>query len=356
MHQETLRGFGFMAKEITTFGVMPSGEKAELLTLDNGIISCRIITYGAVLQSLFVPDKDGNPVDVVLGCDTLDAYRAHNDYMGAIVGRYANRIAKGKFFANGKEYTLAVNSGPNHIHGGVVGFSHSIWKVEELTDTCAVLSIFSGDGDEGYPGNLTLSVTYELSGRELRIKYNAVCDQDTPCNITNHAYFNLGGQDSGPVLDQMVAIYADYFTPSDADGLPTGILECVEGTPMDLRRPTRIGSHIDDKSFEQLRQSNGYDHNFAVSDGSGALRTAAWASSSKTGISMTVRSTYPGVQLYTANFLEENHPGKNGCVYGARHAFCLEAEFFPDSPNKEVFPGGMLKAGERYIHETHLSF
>lgn len=345
-----------MAKEITTFGVMPNGEKAELLTLDNGIISCGIITYGAVLQSLFVPDKDGNPVDVVLGCDTLDAYRAHNDYMGAIVGRYANRIAKGKFFANGKEYTLAVNSGPNHIHGGRVGFSHRIWKVEELTDTCAVLSIFSEDGEEGYPGNLTLRVTYELSGRELQIKYNAACDQDTPCNITNHAYFNLGGQDSGPVLDQMVAIHADYFTPSDADGLPTGILEPVEGTPMDLRKPTRIGAHIDDKSFEQLRQSNGYDHNFAVSDGSGMFHTAAWASSPKTGISMTVRSTYPGVQLYTANFLEENHPGKNGCVYGARHAFCLEAEFFPDSPNKKAFPGGMIKAGEQYIHETHLSF
>ncbi len=345
-----------MANKITPFGIMPDGEKAELLTLDNGIISCRIITYGAVLQSLFVPDKNGNPVDVVLGCDTMDAYRAHNDYMGAIVGRYANRIGNGRFHANGKEYTLALNSGPNHSHGGIIGFSHRIWTVEELTDTRAVLSIFSEDGEEGYPGNLTLRVTYQLNNRELQIKYNAVCDQDTPCSITNHAYFNLEGHDSGPILEQLVAIYAEHYTPADEAGLPTGILEPVEGTPMDLRKPTRIGEHIDDKSFAQLRQSNGYDHNYAVADCGGILRTAAWASAPGTGISMTIRSTYPGVQLYTANFLEENHPGKNGCTYGPRHAFCLEAEFFPDSPNKEAFPGGILKAGEQYIHETHLIF
>lgn len=337
------------------FGRTPSGEPVELLTLDNGILSCGIITYGAVLQSLFVPDKNGLPVDVVLGCDSLEGYISHNDYMGAIVGRYANRIARGKFTLHDQAYTLAVNNGANHSHGGIVGFSHRVWTVEDLTETQAVLALDSPDGEEGYPGHLQVKVFYTLEDRVLSIRYEAETDRDTPCNLTSHPYFNLAGHDSGSVLEQVVSINAQHYTPADETGVPLGRLDPVQDTPMDLRTPISIGTHIDD-SFVQLKQSGGYDHNYVVDGECGVLRPAASAASLQTGISMTIETTYPGMQLYTANFLEEKRPGKNGVTYGPRQAFCLEAEYFPDSPNHEAFPSAILKAGERYEHITRLVF
>lgn len=338
-----------------SFGKTPSGEAVELLKLDNGILTCGILTFGATLQSLQVPDRSGHPVDVVLGCDTVDAYLAHGDYLGAVVGRYANRIAKGRFVLNGQEYNLAVNNGPNHLHGGIVGFSYRVWQVEELTDTKAVLTLFSPDGEECYPGNLKVTVTYALEGKTLSIRYRAVCDQDTPCNLTNHAYFNLAGHDSGAVLDQEICLHAARYTPTDADSIPLGMEEPVAGTPMDLCRPTAIGAQIGE-SFVQLIQGNGYDHNYVVDGQPGVLRPAAWARSGATGITMRVETTMPGVQFYTANFIDQGREGKRGAVYGPRYGFCLETQYFPDAPNQPEFPSSILKAGETYDQTTCFRF
>lgn len=337
------------------FGVTRRGEAVDLLTLDNGVLSCEIITLGAALRALSVPSRTGHPVDVVLGYDTLEEYESRDGYLGAVVGRYANRIAAGRFSLNGREYTLAVNNGPNHLHGGVVGYSHRVWAVEELTDCQAVLTLESPDGEEGYPGALSLRVTYRLEGRALSLHYEALAQGDTVCNLTNHSYFNLAGQGSGPALDQLLTLHASRYTPADATSIPLGTLEEVAGTPMDFRSPTPLGQRIGE-DFEQLKLGSGYDHNYAVDGPMGVLRPAARAFSPKTGITMEVETTLPGVQLYTANFLEEGRPGKGGAVYGPRHAFCLETQFFPDSPNHPAFPSTVLRAGTRYDHTTRFVF
>lgn len=337
------------------FGATPAGEPVELLGLDNGTLRCQILTLGAALQTLEVPDGHGNRVDVVLGYDTLEDYLKYDGYLGAVVGRCANRIAKGRFSLNGKEYTLAVNNGPNHLHGGLVGFSHRVWQVEELTCDQAVLALSSSDGEEGYPGNLHVRVTCRLDGAALELRYEARSDQDTPCNLTNHSYFNLSGHSSGPVLDQEIRLFSQSYTPTDETSIPLGTVEPVAGTPMDLRAPTPIGAHIDD-SFIQLRQAGGYDHNYVVDGSMGVLRPAAWARSPRTGIVMETETTLPGVQLYTANFVEQGRPGKGGAAYGPRHAFCLETQFFPDSPNQPAFPSCILRAGERYEQVTRYGF
>ena len=337
------------------FGVTRRGEAAELLTLNNGVLSCEIITFGAALRALSVPDREGRPVDVVLGYDSLEEYENRDGYLGAVVGRYANRIAGGRFSLNGREYTLAVNNGPNHLHGGIVGYSYRVWTVEELTGCKAVLTLESPDGEEGYPGALSLRVTYLLEGSALTLRYEALAHGDTVCNLTNHSYFNLSGQGTGPALDQLLTLNASCYTPADETSIPLGTLEEVAGTPMDFRSPTPIGQRIAD-DFEQLRLGNGYDHNYAVDGPMGVLRPAARASSPRTGIVMEVETTLPGVQLYTANFLEEGRPGKSGASYGPRHAFCLETQFFPDSPNQPAFPSTVLRAGERYDHTTRFVF
>lgn len=337
------------------FGTTHTGELVELLTLDNGTLRCEILTFGATLRALEVPDRNGSRVDVVLGYDALEDYLTYGGYLGAVVGRFANRIARGRFSLNGRDYNLAVNDGPNHLHGGLVGFSHRVWQVEELAGDRAVLTLFSPDGEEGYPGNLNVRLTYRLDGAALELHYEAQCDQDTICNLTNHSYFNLSGQNAGPVLDQGICIHAQGYTPTDGTSIPLGTVEPVEGTPMDLRAPTPIGAHIDD-DFVQLRQAGGYDHNFVVDGPMGTLRPAAWAHSSQTGIAMAAETTLPGVQLYTANFVEQGRPGKAGAVYGPRHAFCLETQFFPDSPNQPQFPSCILRAGERYDHTTRYVF
>jgi len=337
------------------FGLTPAGEAVDLLTLDNGILSCHILTFGATLQALYVPDRKGCVTDVVLGYDTLEDYLTRDGYLGAVVGRYANRIARGRFTLNGQTYSLAVNNGPNHLHGGLKGFSHRVWTVEELTADIAVLSLFSPDGEEGYPGSLHVRVTYRLEGPTLSLRYQARSDRDTPCNLTNHAYFNLAGHSSGPVLDQEIQISAARYTPADSTSIPFGSLDPVEGTPMDLRVPTAIGAHIGE-AFQQLLWGRGYDHNYVLDGPAGTLRPAAKACSAKSGIAMEVETTLPGLQFYTANFIEDGWPGKGGAVYGPRHGFCLETQFFPDSPNQPGFPSAILTAGAEYDHTTRFSF
>ena len=336
------------------FGVTREGEEVRELVLDSGTLSCRIITYGAALRTLDVPGREG-PVDVVLGYDTLEEYETRGGSFGAVVGRCANRIAGGTFSLNGREYTLAVNDGPNHLHGGAVGYSHRVWQVEELTGSRAVLTLDSPDGEEGYPGHLRVRVTYALEGAALTIHYEGACDQDTPCNLTNHSYFNLAGQGSGPVLSQEIALCAASYTPADSTSIPLGSIDPVEDTPMDLRRPTPIGAHIGEV-FQQLEWGHGYDHNFVVDGRPGVLRPAAWARSGATGVVLEMETTSPGVQFYTANFVEEGRRGKAGAVYGFRHGFCLESQHFPDSPNQPRFPSCILKAGERYSQTTRFCF
>jgi len=340
---------------IVPFGTAPSGETVSLISLSNGILSCQILTYGATLRALFVPDRNNHPTDVVLGYDTLDEYVEHDTYFGATVGRFANRIANGRFILNGKEYALAINNAANHLHGGQVGFSDRVWDIEHIQPDTVTLSLFSPDGEESYPGNLTVKVTYQLTQSTLSIRYQAVCDQDTPCSLTNHSYFNLSGHNSGPVLDQEITIFARTYTPSNGDSIPLGTMDPVEGTPMDLRTPIAIGTQIHE-SFSQLEQARGYDHNFVVDGPIGTLRNAALAHSSQTGIAMLSRTTMPGVHFYTANYVAEGCPGKGGCYYGPRHGFCLETQHFPDAPNQPAFPCAILKAGQSYDHTTEFTF
>ncbi len=270
----------------TPFGIMPDGTTVERYTLTAGALRCGVITFGGSLQSLHVPSRTKTPVDVLLGFDTLEAYRTHGKSMGALVGRYANRIGGATFPLNGVTYSLAANNnGVNHLHGGLVGFNQRVWTVEEAGEDRLTLSLFSPDGEEGYPGNLTVRVTYTLTEQGLTIDYQAECDRDTVCNLTNHAYFNLSGHDSGPVLDQTIQLLADRYTPTDPLSIPTGEIAPVEGTPMDLRSPTPIGAHIKE-AFPQLLQAGGYDHNWIPNGKPGALRPIARAVSPVTGISM----------------------------------------------------------------------
>ncbi len=328
------------------FGHMPDGTPVEEITLRGRTfldqeITCGIITYGGAVRTLIVPDKDGNPVDVVLGFDTLEDYIAQDKYMGAIVGRYANRIGGAKFTLNGVEYELAANEGPNHIHGGRVGFDKKVWTVESLGENYVSLSLVSPDGEEGYPGTLRVKATYLLDRLgNLNFSYQPSCDKDTLCNLTNHSYFNLSGHGSGSVEDQHILLFADCYTPVGPGSIPTGEIAPVEGTPMDLRGEicslgAPIGTHIDD-DFEQLVLAGGYDHNWVLNGGFGSTSVArAW--SPKTGILMAVTSNMPGVQFYTGNYLDGCPRGKGGAAYGRRHGFCLETQHFPDSPNRPEF-------------------
>ena len=336
------------------FGVTPAGEPVERLELKKGGLSCAILTLGATLQALTVPDRDGNGVDVVLGYDTAEEYLTQDAYLGAVVGRFANRIAKGKFTLNGKEYSLAVNNGPNHLHGGIVGYSYRVWTVEELTADKAVLTLDSPDGEEGYPGHVTVRVTYTLLETGLEISYEAQSDQDTPCNLTNHAYFNLSGYTCPTVADHLTTIFATHYIPTDDTSIPLGQPAEVAGTPMDFRTPKTLGERVDD-DFVQLTQARGYDHCYVVDGQQGVLRRATEVFSPQTGIQMITETTLPGVQLYTANYLSDRK-GKGDARYAPRSAFCLETQFFPDSPNQPAFPSAILKAGETFHHVTRFLF
>lgn len=341
---------------VRPFGVLPNGEEVQEITLKNEHLSCQILTFGATLRSLCVPDKKGNAVDVVLGYDTVAEYVGGDGYLGATVGRCANRIAKGRFSLNGKDYVLACNDGNNHLHGGNVGFSHRVWDVAEVTEDSATLVLRSEDGEEGYGGNMTVSVSYELKGAGLYLHYEAVCDQDTLCSLTNHSYFNLGGHNSGDVLGQKITIHAENYTPSDVESIPTGKIDPVAGTPMDLREPTPIGAHVDE-DFWQLRQAKGYDHNFAVNDAVGTMKKVAEVTCEGSGIAMAVSTTLPGMHFYTANYIEETgRRGKGGCTYYPRNGFCLETQQYPDAIHHPTFPSAVLKVGEKFDHTTVFDF
>ncbi len=340
---------------ILPFGKTPKGETIHLIRLQNGKLYCEIITFGVTLRVLQVPDRNGKPVDIVLGYDTPDQYLSEEGYLGATVGRFANRIAKGSFTLNGQRYSLPINNGNNHLHGGTEGFSHRVWEIQSVTEDAVILCLTSPDGDQGYPGTLKATAEYILSDNALIIRHTAVSDKDTICSLTNHSYFNLSGHNSGSAMDQKIKLLANEFTPSDAESIPLGTILPVEGSPMDLRELRPIYTHIND-SYTQLKQAKGYDHNYIVDGACGVLRPAAMATSDLTGITMQVDTTLPGIQLYTANFINEGRIGKGNCTYGPRHAFCLETQYYPDAINHPNFPSPILKAGELYSHETVFRF
>lgn len=343
-----------------SWGQTPDGRAVELYTLNNRRgAEAQIATYGGAVVSLKVPDREGHFDDVVLGFDSLAGYLADKAYIGVLVGRYANRIAKGHFTLNNHEYTLAVNNGENSLHGGLVGFNQKVWQARPLptkNGASLELTYVSKDGEEGYPGNLSVRVVYTLTdANELRIDYSATTDKDTVINLTNHGYYNLAGQGSGDVLAHRLQLFAARFTPTDAGAIPTGELRAVRGTPFDFNAPHAIGERIN-QTDEQLKFGNGYDHNFVVDGRAGVLRRAARVSEPTTGRVMEVWTTEPGVQLYTANYLDGTEVGKGGKVYRQHFAFCLETQHFPDSPNKPAFPTTVLRRGARFHSTTIYKF
>lgn len=336
------------------FGKMPSGEEIDLYTLTNSKgLEAGIITYGARLASLKTPDRAGHLADIVLGFDTLDGFVKDNPYFGAIVGRYGNRIARGKFTLVGKEYLLAINNGPNSLHGGLKGFDKVVWKARDVSTAGAPgveLTYLSPDGEEGYPGDLMAKVTYALTdNNELRIELSATTNKATVVNLTNHAYFNLSGEPD--ILNHVLVLDANRFTPVDAGLIPTGELKSVDGTPFDFRKPAAIGARIG-QDDPQLKIGGGYDHNFVLNHAEGELGLAARVSDPKSGRVLEIQTTEPGVQFYSGNFLDGTLHGKGGAVYGKRSGFCLETQHYPDSPNKPAFPSTTLKPGDRYSSTT----
>jgi aldose 1-epimerase len=332
-----------------------NGEKVSLHFLRNkNNIEVAITNYGARIVALIVPDKNNQPTDVVVGFDSLQGYlNSTETYHGAIVGRYANRIARGKFSLNGKTYQLATNNPPNHLHGGPKGFNNQVWKVEDVRENSVRLSYFSKDGEENYPGNLNVSVTYRLSDHnEVIIDYKATTDQATVLNITAHPFFNLNEQGTGTIENHSLQINADSYTPVDETVIPTGIVT-VENTPFDFRNTKTIGQNINDEN-EQLKFGAGYDHNFVL-NGSG-LRTAGTAIGDKSRIVMETITDQPGMQLYTGNWMAGNNTIKYGLKDNHREAFCLETQHFPDSPNHPEFPSTVLNPGEVFRSTTIYKF
>ncbi len=343
--------------KMQSFGKTAAGEEVELYTLANSRgMEVGVITYGAIVTSMKVPDAKGRIVDVALGFDTLEGYILGPDpYFGAIVGRYGNRIAKGRFSLGGVEYKLAVNNGANALHGGLKGFDKQVWKAKPAGQSLE-LTYVSKDGEEGYPGTLTVTVTYTVTEQnELRIEYSALTDKETVLNLTNHAYFNLAGQGDGDILGHVVTINADRFTPVDAGLIPTGELRSVEGTAFDFRKPAAIGERVN-AAEEQIKLGKGYDHNYVLNGAGSALAVAATVTDPKSGRTLQVSTTEPGVQFYTGNFLDGTLKGKGGKVYQQRYGFCLETQHFPDSPNRPEFPPAALKPGTRFQSTTVFKF
>lgn len=328
---------------------------AECVRLENGGLSCEILTYGGALRCLNVPDRNGRSVDVVLGFDSLEDYMEQTGFLGALIGRFGNRIGNAEFELDGKRYELFKNDGANHLHGGRRGFDKRIWKIEARDDTKLALSLVSEDGEEGYPGRLEVYVLYELKEDALEISYRAFSDADTLCNLTNHAYFNLSGHDSGTVEKQLIKINASHYTPTDAGLIPTGEIADVTGTPMDLREPVVIGERAD-LDFEALRFGGGFDHNYAIDGADGTLRLAAVAESRETGIVLETWTTMPGVQFYSGNGMAGLPKGKNGAPYDRRWGFCLETQVYPDAPHHANFPSVLLKKGAEYRTKTVYRF
>ncbi|MBX2924148.1 MAG: galactose mutarotase [Chitinophagaceae bacterium] len=335
------------------------GKATDLYILKNSNGACAAITnYGGRIVSLVVPDKNGKPTDVSVGFKTVKEYQGPGDaYFGALVGRVGNRIAKGKFSLDGKEYTLATNNGPNSLHGGIKGFQAVVWDVVQSNDSTLSLSYLSKDGEEGYPGNLTTKVVYTLGAdNALKIAYTATTDKKTVVNLTNHAYFNLNGEGSGTILNHLVQINADKYTPVDATLIPTGKLEPVAGTPFDFTKPFAIGARLDTNTNQQLKNGGGYDHNFVLNEAGPSLHQAARATGDQSGIVMDVFTTEPGLQFYIGNFMSGKSSFKSGAKDDYRTAFCMETQHFPDAPNQKNFPSIVLEPGKEYTSTTIYKF
>lgn len=342
------------------FGVTKDGQTVTMYRLENAAGAyITVLDYGATLQSVVVPDRKGRLTDVVLGYDDAAGYENGTRSFGAVIGRNANRIAGGTFEIGGVRYQLEKNEKGNNLHSGSDRYNKRMWEAREIDEeeNSVTFALHSADGDQGFPGNFDVSVRYELSEEnEVILHYTGVCDEDTLVNMTNHSYFNLKGHDAGDVLDILLSIDADYYTPvADNASIPTGEIAPVQGTPMDFAERKPIGRDID-ADFEQLRFTGGYDHNYVLWDcGAGIARTAACAYSEATGITMEVITDTPGVQLYTANFLDGEH-GKGGAVYDKRSGLCLETQYFPDSINHENFASPLLKKGQTYNTVTIYKF
>lgn len=343
------------------FGKTADGKEVDVYVLANkNGVEATITNYGGIVISLKVPDRKGKFEDVVLGYDSLGGYETNKAYLGAIIGRYGNRIAHGKFTLDGVAYNLAHNDGDNSLHGGVQGFNKKVWEAKDVSTKAAAaleLTYVSKDGEEGYPGNLSVKVVYILTDQnELKIDYTAATDKDTVTNLTNHSYFNLAGAGSGDILGHEVTILADRFTPVDATLIPTGELRSVQGTPFDFRKPVAVGARIN-QDDQQLKFGRGYDHNWVLnSGGKDGPSLAARVYEPNSGRVLEVLTTEPGIQFYTGNFLDGTIHGKGDKVYNYRSGFCLETQHFPDSPNHPKFPSTVLKPGKPYRTTTVFKF
>ena len=331
------------------YGKMPDGTPIEIFTMSDGAYQARIATYGGIVVSLKAPDRNGKVADIVLGFDDADGYVANfngppNAFFGAIIGRYANRIAHGSFTLDGQKYSLPRNNGDNTLHGGPHGFNTVVWKAKPVADGVE-LTYVSKDGDAGFPGNLSAVVRYTLIKGDLRIEYSATTDKDTVVNLTNHSYFNLAGQ--GDILNHQLTLHASRFTPVDSGLIPTGELKSVESTPFDFRKATAVGARIN-ADDEQIHLGHGYDHNWVLDSGGAKLAEAAEVYDPASGRVLKVLTDQPGVQFYTGNFLDGSIKGKGGTPYGLHAALCLETQHFPDSPNHPDFPSTELKPGRSY--------
>jgi aldose 1-epimerase len=341
-------------------GATPQGEQIDRYTLTNshGVEVC-VINYGGNITSLSVPDRKGKPANIVLAFDSLEEYFVNSPSFGAIIGRYAGRIAKGKFTLDGIEYSLPINNGPNAIHGGIQGFSKVLWHAEPFKNAegeGVVFTYLSKDGEEGYPGNLSARVTYTLTDQnELIFDYQATTDKATPLNFTQHTYFNLAGDGAGDVLRHELMLNASQFTPLRDGLIPTGEIRSVQGTPLDFTRMTPIGARIYD-TYEQLTLARGYDQNFVINRNGGGLELAARVYEPASGRILEVFTTEPAVQFYTANFLDGTITRKQGYAYQQRSGFCLETQHFPDSPNHPNFPSTILRPGETFCSQTICKF
>ncbi|MCE5279164.1 MAG: aldose epimerase family protein [Planctomycetaceae bacterium] len=337
-----------MSVRVSDFGKTSQGKTVRLFTLTNsGGLRARVITYGATLVGLDVPDRHGKAGDVTLGFDDLPGWMGNRSYFGATIGRFGNRIARGRFTLDGKIYTLAANDGANHLHGGTLGFDKVIWDAEPIAAANAVKFIyFSRDGEEGYPGNLAVSVTYTLTdANELRLDYEAASDAPTVVNLTHHTYWNLADAGRSSILDHKLMLSADYYLPVGADLIPTGQLAPVLGTAMDFTTPQTIGSRI-------ALAKGGYDHNWVLRGAGSEIRPAARLEDPASGRVMDVFTTEPGMQFYSGNFLNDTIRGKSGTIYARHHGLCLEAQHYPDSPNQPTFPPVVLRGGETYRQTT----
>lgn len=340
------------AKTLDTlaFSKIIDGKKASSYEIGNGRINAHFTNYGARIVGLWIADKDGVPTDVVVGFKNIDSYlKSTESYFGATIGRYGNRIAKGKFTLDGVEYKIPLNNGQNALHGGKKGFNDVVWDVEQPDGKTLIFTYFSKDGEEGFPGNLTTKVTYSITdNNELKIEYEASTDKKTPVNLTNHAFFNLNGEGSGDILNHSVQIFADKFNPVDSTLIPTGQLQSVLNTPLDFNSAKTIGERINADN-EQLKFGNGYDHNYIFSGKKeNEMWHAATVKGDKSGIKMDIFTQEPGMQFYSGNFMQGKNTFKNGSTDDFRTAFAMETQHFPDSPNQPSFPSTVLNPGEKY--------